>query len=222
MKWVYKIVSALCAIGVLPLMVFSPLIYYYFSSLVLQGIFGLGQLFGSETLQEVIQSNGLESAPKGIADSLSVYDIFETASSLSNVSGSGDFLEAVKMLIPTAIATVVAFILIAVCTIVTVVLAFACKDNRKVIASSFAGIGCSFLFTILFESLVAPILNGTIGISDLLGTVWGSLIAEPEVITVTTTFYFIPALFGFIALWTVLYNATLPDKEKEARKKLIG
>ena len=51
---------------------------------------------------------------------------------------------------------------------------------------------------------------------------WASFIAEVEEISVTSIYYLIPALFACIALWTILYNATLPDKEKAERLKMIG
>jgi hypothetical protein len=47
-------------------------------------------------------------------------------------------------------------------------------------------------------------------------------LAQVEEISIAPIFYLVPALFGFIALWTVLYNATLPDKEKAERMKMIG
>jgi hypothetical protein len=115
-----------------------------------------------------------------------------------------------------------AFLLIAVCAIVTVVFAFACKDNRKVIASSFAGITSSLLFVMLFDNTVAPFVSGEISISDFMDSFLAPFLAQVEEISIAPIFYLVPALFGFIALWTVLYNATLPDKEKAERMKMIG
>ena len=65
MKYVYKIVSALCALAVLPLMVFSPMIYYYFSSTALQGLFTIGQLLGNETLTDAMEKFGLRRGVSG-------------------------------------------------------------------------------------------------------------------------------------------------------------
>lgn len=221
MKYVYKIVSALCALAVLPLIVFSPMIYYYLSSLALQGIFTIGSLIGNETITNAMEEFGLETAPTGMADTLSLYDIYDLYSRFSG-GDSSRAMEAVESIIPSFFATVAALVLVAVCAIVVAVLAIVCKDNRKVIAASFAGVACSLLFVMLFDNTIAPILAGEIGISDFFDAFWASLIAEVEDISIAPIFYLIPALFGFVALWTILYNATLPDKEKAERMKMIG
>jgi hypothetical protein len=98
----------------------------------------------------------------------------------------------------------------------------ACKDNRKVIASSFAGVAFSLLTAMLIENTVSPIVNGTINMSSFIDAFWASLIAQVEEISIATVYYMIPAAFGFVALWTILYNATLPEKEKAERLKMIG
>ena len=222
MKYVYKIVSALCALAVLPLMVFSPMIYYYFSSTALQGIFTLGQLLGSETFTNAMEEFGLDTAPTGIANNVAVYDLIELVRRFGGLADSTDVSDAVATVIPSFIALGIAVAFVVITVIAIVVFAFACKDNRKVIAASFAGIGFSLLVSMLFENTVSPFVNGEITITDLINNEWASLIAEVEVITLNSMFYFIPAIFGFIALWTILYNATLPEKEKEERKKMIG
>lgn len=221
MKWVYKIVSALCALAILPLTIFSPMIYYYISSVALQGIFALAQMMGSQALQNAMERNELTSIPEGIADTLSLYEIGELYTRFSD-GGSSDFAEKISFIMPALYCVIAALIMIIICAIVTVVFAIVCKDNRKVIASSFAGIGLSLLFKMLFENLVNPFLTGQINMSDFIEAFWASLIAEIEELTLTGTFYFIPGLFAFIALWTILYNATLPEKEKAARMKMIG
>ena len=222
MKYVYKIVSALLALAVLPAIVFSPIIYYYFSSVALQGLFSIGQLLGSETLANAMDKFGLESAPQGIADSLSLYDLFDLVNRFGGNSGSGKFAEAIAPMIPSLIATGIAIVFVVICAIVTAVFAFVCKDNRKVIASSFAGVGFSLMVPMLIENTVSPLVSGAINMTNFIDAFWASFIAEVEVITVTSIYYLIPALFGCVALWTVLYNATLPEKEKAERLKMIG
>lgn len=222
MKYVYKIVSALCALAVLPLMVFSPMIYYYFSSTALQGLFTIGQLLGSETLTNAMEKFGLETVPTGMANNVSIYDLADLVWRFKDIGESSKVTESIEALLPSLIATFIAIALTLITAIVIVVLAFACKDNRKVIAASFAGIGFSLMIQMLFENAVSPLVNGEITITDFIDSALASLIAEVEIITLNSTFYFIPITFGFIALWTILYNATLPDKEKEERKKMIG
>lgn len=222
MKIVYKIVSALMALAVLPAIVFSPIIYYYFSSVALQGLFTIGQLIGNETLSDAMEKYGLESVPQGIADTLSLYDLFDLVLRFSGNSGSGKFTEAIAPMIPSLIATGIAIVFVVICAIVTVVFAFACKDNRKVIASSFAGVGFSLMVPMLIENTVSPLVSGAINMTDFIDAFWASFIAEVEEVSVTSIYYLIPALFACIALWTILYNATLPDKEKAERLKMIG
>ncbi|MBR3789794.1 MAG: hypothetical protein IKJ86_07380 [Clostridia bacterium] len=222
MKYVYKIVSAICALAVLPITVFSPMIYYYFSSTALQSVFTLGQLLGSETFTNAMEEFGLDTAPTGMANNVSVYDLIELVRRFGGLVDSGEVSEAVATVIPSFIAMIIAIAFTFITAIAIVVLAFACKDNRKVIAASFAGIGFSLMIRMLFENTVSPFVNGEITITDFIDNAWASLIAEVEIITLNSMFYFIPATFGFIALWTILYNATLPEKEKAERQKMIG
>lgn len=222
MKYVYKIVSALCALAVLPLMVFSPMIYYYFSSTALQGLFTIGQLLGNETLTDAMEKFGLETVPTGMANNVSIYDLADLVWRFKDIGDSSKVTEPIVELFPSLIATFIAIALTLITAIVIVVLAFACKDNRKVIAASFAGIGFSLMIKMLFANTVSPLVNGEITMTDFINSDWAALLAEFETITLNSTFYFIPITFGFIALWTILYNATLPEKEKEERKKMIG
>ena len=222
MKYVYKIVSAISSLAVLPAIVFSPIIYYYFSSIALQSMFTLVELFNSGSMQKYLDKYNLESVPTGMADTMSLYDLFDLVMQFSGMGDSGEFLSKIEVMIPSLIATAAAFILTAVCAIVTAVLAIVCKDNRKVIASSFAGIGMSLLTAMLIENTVNPLVSGDISLNDFIDAFWASLIAEVEEISIAPMFYLIPALFGFVALWTILYNATLPEKEKAERLKMIG
>ena len=222
MKYVYKIISAVSSLAVLPAIVFSPIIYYYFSSVALQGAFALVELFNKGSMQEYLDKYNLDSVPTGISDTMSLYDLFDLVMQFSGMGDSGEILSKIEIMIPSLIATAAAFILTVVCAIVTAVLAIACKDNRKVIASSFAGIGMSLLTAMLIENTVSPLVSGAISMTDFIDAFWASLIAQVEEISVAPMFYMIPALFGFVALWTILYNATLPEKEKAERMKMIG
>ncbi len=222
MKYVYKIISVLCALAVLPALVFAPYMYYYVSSTALQGIFTIGQLAGNETIINAMEEFGLSEAPKGMADSLSIYRLKDFVSLFADGNSSSEILQKVEMVIPSFFAMCFAFVLIAICAVLTVVFAIACKDNRKVIASSFAGIASSLLFVMLFDNTVAPFVSGEISITDFIDSFLAPFIAQIEELSIAPMFYLIPALFGFIALWTILYNATLPEKEKAERLKMIG
>ena len=222
MKYVYKIISLLCALAVLPALVFAPYMYYYVSSTALQGIFTIGQLAGNETIINAMEEYGLDKAPTGIADSVSIYGLTDLMSLVGDDASSSELLQKIDMVIPSFFAMCFAFVLIVICAILTAVFAIACKDNRKVIASSFAGIACSLLFVMLFDNTVEPFVSGTIRITDIIDSLLAPFIAQIEELSIAPMFYLVPALFGFIALWTVLYNATLPEKEKAERMKMIG
>lgn len=221
MKYVYKIVSAICALAVLPMLIFSEIIYYYLSSVAIQGLLGIAQLMGSNALQNAMERNELTSIPEGMADFLSIYEITDLAQRFAGDTTS-DLIEKIDFMVPSFFATVAALVCIAVCAIVTAVFAIFCKDNRKVIASSFAGIGFSLLFVMLFDNTVAPIVSGQVNLATFLDSFFASLLGEIEILEITSTFYFVPIAFGFVALWTILYNATLPEKEKAERQKMIG
>ena len=222
MKYAYKIISALLSVAVLPAIVFSPMIYYYVSSVALQGIFTLAQLMGSDALTNAMKENGWENVPEGISGTLSIYDIGDILMQFSGDSDSGKIIEAVEIMIPSLIATIIAIAFVAVCAVVTAVIAFACKDNRKVIASSIAGACFSFMVPMLIENTVSPLLSGAVSLSSLTDSLWAPFIAEIKEISVAPLYYLIPALFICVAVWTILYNATLPEKEKAERLKMIG
>lgn len=221
MKYVYKIVAALGALSILPMIVFLENIYFKITSTALSAIFYIGQLLGKESITQFIEdNNGV--VPGAIGDNVSLYDLY---SLLSGFNGSGDnseTLEKFEVLISPLITSGIALVLIAICAVVTAILAFVMKDNRKVIYSSIAGIGLSLVFKECFEGVAAPILEGTVSISTLMESLWGSLIGTFDELCLNTSFWFIPAVFGFIILWTVLYNYTLPANEKKERKLMLG
>ncbi|MGN1315778.1 MAG: hypothetical protein ACI4VW_01825 [Acutalibacteraceae bacterium] len=221
MKYIYKIVAALGALSVCPLIVFLDIIYYKISSAALGTLFYIGQLFGNETITQAIEENN-GTVPEAIADTVSLYDLYGLFSSASGLANSGNITEKLEVLVSPAILAGVVLILIALCAVVTAVFAIVAKDNRKVIYSSVAGIGLSLIFKECFAAIAEPILDGTVSIATLMDSAWGDLIGEFEKFTLTTNFWFIPAVFGAIILWTVIYNYTLPDKEKRERKLMLG
>ncbi len=220
MKYVYKIIAALGALSVIPVIIFAKTIYYKIASTAMATIFLLGQLFKIDALTDVIkENNGV--APENMADITSLYDLYNLFSKISGDSSS-ETLERLDVLIAPAITCAVALVLIAICAIVTAVLAIVVKNNRAVIYSSIAGIGLSMVFKESFEGLASPILDGTVNFSTLLDSTWASLIGSFTELELTTSFWFIPAIFAAVIIWTVLYNYTLPDNEKRERKLMLG
>ena len=203
MKYVYKIISAICSILILPAMFFSPTIYYHITSVALQGILTLAQMWGSKSLEAAMKEYDLTQIPDGIADTLSVSEVIKIINRFSD--GEMKPNEKLEFLLPSLYVMIAAFALIAICAVVTAVLAIA-----------------SWFFTMTFEAFVAPIVSGQLDMSAFIEAFWASFIAQVEEVSLAPMFYMIPCLFGFVALWTILYNATLPEKEKAKRMKMIG
>lgn len=222
MKYVYKIVAALGALAVIPIMFFSKLFYYKITSVALDAIMLILKLTNSSALDELLAQTGGK-AIEAIGDSMSLYDVFQTTSSLSGLlSQSGSDSSAFDAIKAPLIVFAVVAILIVLCAVVTAVFAIVFKNNRKVIYSSITGIGLSLILKESFEAIAAPVLEGTVSLSTLTGSVWGDLIGNVEEFFLTNNFWFIPVVFGAVILWTVLYNYTLPDDEKRERKLMLG
>lgn len=219
MKYVYKIVAALGAISILPLLVFLETIYFRIGSAALTAIFGISNLLGIDALTQA--TNG--EIPAGIADTYSPYELYAFLGDMEAFKGLGGDLEGkFDILIAPAITGVVVLVLLVICAIVTAILAIAAKDNRKVIYSSIAGIGLSLMFKECFDCFAAPILDGSISLATITDSFWSGLIANFDELILNTNFWFIPVVFAAIILWTVLYNYTLPEKEKKERKIMLG
>lgn len=222
MKYVYKIVAAVGALAAIPMMLFSKIFYFKFSSSALQILSYFLQMGNNSAMNEILEENGGQ-MPEAIADAFSVYDIYDLIFSTSNLIEQGESVDGKldAILTPAFVFVAVAVMLI-ICAVVTAVLAIVVKDNRKVIYSSIAGIGLSLMLNEAFEAISAPILDGTISVATLTESWWGGLLGDVETLTLNTNFWFIPAVFAGVILWTVLYNYTLPEDQKRERKLMLG
>lgn len=228
MKYVYKIVAALAALSVIVLAIFMPLVHIDFESMIPSALLTIGALLKSDVATDLLKENGGD-LPSGITDDIAISDFFSpdsnsVASLISEIDfdSSESVSEALKPIISPAITLAVIFGLIIICAIVTAVLAFAVKDNRKVIYSSVTGIGLSLMLAEAFEAVAAPFVDGTITLASLTGSSWASLLGSVKEVDLISTFWFIPVAFACVILWTVLYNATLPEDEKAKRKEMLG
>ena len=222
MKYFYKIVAALGALATIPLIIFVKLFYIKMTSTALQAITTILQITGSDIANEIMKQTGGK-VPNAIAESLSFYDIFNTVNSLKDLASKGDGIgDKFDILIAPAIVFAVIIAMIIICAIVTAIFAIFAKNNRKVIYSSIVGIGLSVMANEAFECLAAPVLDGTVSFSSLMGSVWAELIGTIDTMSLISNFWFIPAIFGAVILWTVLYNYTLPDGEKKERQLMLG
>lgn len=219
MKYVYKIVAALGALSVIPMLGFLKIFYYKASSVAVQILAFIANMKGNADMKEILAENG-GNLPQNIADTMSVYDLsglLDLSKSFSD--GAGDKFDLI--VVPGIVLGIVA-VLIVICAIVTAILAFAAKNNRMVIYSSVCGIGLTFMFSKAFEAVAAPFLDQSISLSTILDSMWASFLGELEVMTLTNEFWFIAVVFLAVIIWTVLYNITLPEDEKKERKLMLG
>ena len=217
MKYVYKIVAALGALAIVPVLLFTKIFYFNMSSIAVQLLAYIAQATGKTNILE--QTGG--KTPTGMADILSFYDLYNM---FGGFSGSGDRTAAEVLggvFTPVVLFAVVSLMLV-ICAIVTAILAIVVKNNRKVIYSGIVGIGLSFMLNCIFEDIAAPVIEGTVSLSTLLDSMWAGLLGNFDDLALSTNFWFIPAIFGAIILWTVLYNYTLPEKEKKERRLMLG
>lgn len=220
MKYVYKIIAALGAIATIPMLLFSKIFSYVFSSSALETLFYLGQLFDKSFGSEILEQTGGKT-PTGIADSTSLYELATLFKSFGNLTDGGSNEELQKLIMP-AIIFLILLALIVICAIVTAVFAIVAKNNRKVVYSSIVGIALCAMTHVAFESVVSPLLDGTLTTASIFNSTWATFIANVESISLTSSFWFVPLIFLVVIVWTVLYNTTLPENEKAERKLMLG
>ena len=220
MKYVYKIVAALGAISVIPMLGFLKIFYYKASSIAIQILAFISGMSGNDDIKEIVAQNGGD-LPTSMADTMSIYDLvglldFSKGFSEEDIGDKFDLL-----IVPGIVLGIIAVMLV-VCAIVTAVFAFAAKNNRMVIYSSVCGIGLTFMFSKAFEAVAAPFLDQSINLGTLFDSIWASFLGSIEAMALTNEFWFIAVVFFAIIIWTVLYNITLPEKEKKERKLMLG
>ncbi|MBP3559263.1 MAG: hypothetical protein J6K49_01175 [Clostridia bacterium] len=220
MKYVYKIVAALGALSVIPMLGFLKIIYYKASSVAVQILAFIANMRGNADIEKILAENG-GNLPENIADTMSVYDLVSLLDFSQGFSSDavGDKFDLV--IVPGIVLGVIAVMLV-ICAIVTAIFAFAAKNNRMVIYSSVCGIGLTFMFSKAFEAVAAPFLDQSISLSTIFDSMWASFLGEIEVMTLTNEFWFIAVAFLAVIIWTVLYNITLPENEKKERKLMLG
>lgn len=228
MKYVYKIVAAVAALAVIIAAICLPLVYISFESLVPSVLLTIGAYLKNDAATELLESTNGE-LPTGIAENIAIKDILSPSTNsiaeiLSDLGSetSETITEALKTVITPAIVLGIVFVLILICAIVTAVIAIVAKDNRKVIYSAVTGIGLSLMLPEAFEAVAAPFLNGEITLATLSGSPLASLLGTVAKLEITSTFWFIPIIFACVIVWTILYNATLPEEEKRERKLMLG
>ncbi len=227
MKLTYKIVSAILAVAVILVLVFSPLVLVRIQSTAAQLLVYIAQATGNSAAKDMVDSEGNISEHVGLEISIAGLlgdDAQGTVDLLEQLS-TGDTAKTLRILEPVIapfFTFVVALVCVALCALAAAILAFAAKDNRKVIYPCIAGIGFSLMVPTCFKVVAMPFVSGKITLSQLGGSGWIALLGEIDSMQLSSTFWFVVAIFAIIILWTVLYNYTLPADEKKKRLEMIG
>ncbi len=233
MKYVYKVIAVIMALAVIPVALFTPVFYYRFQSTAIQTLLYLGQKMNLERVNDLLE--GYDTLPDTVADSVSLTEAADLISPIvkeekekkenqepkeANEAAEKAF-ETIKV---PLITSAIFFFLILICALVTAVLVIVCKNNRKGVYSSLIGAGLSVMFSVSFGSLVSPVVNGEINLSTITGmnSLIGSVLVNIQELSLTAFYWSVPVLFAGIAIWTLLYNVTLPEKEKLERKRMLG
>lgn len=228
MKIGYKLIVIIVAVLAVVLLITTPFTRIACESIVAQIGGFLGQATENKEVEEVIDKNNGE-LPKYITEKISFYD-FVNPKSGSLVSLAMNAVEsfdekemspAIEKMIPAGITLLVCAALIVICAIATIVVVFT-KNNRRVIYTSLCAIGASLMFSETLEAITHPVVNGDVTLATIFQASWANLFGTIKIFELAPSFWMVPALFGFIILFTALYNFTLPEKEKAERKAMLG
>ena len=228
MKYVYKVVVAICAIAVILVAIVTPLVHIEIDSLLPGILVGIGAYIDKDAVQDVVQDTKGE-LPSGIYEDIAIEDLISPnnnsiAQAIMQMSGdaSEETMKALESAIAPFITFVVVLALIFICAIAAAVVGFASKNNRNVYYFSIAGIFISLMASPCMKAIAAPFVNGDITLEGLTGSGWAFLIGEITEISLPSSFWLVPAIFAGIILWTFLFNATLSKEEKLERKLMLG
>lgn len=226
MKYVYKIGAAVLAVAVILVMFFAPIITFYAQSTALMLVGYLDQMDGNGIANE----KGV--LPEYIGEELSISDVFfsDEASLVTSLmetvknygDGSSADLSSLELLIGPGIAFLLSLGITALIALAIVIVAFVVKDNRKVIYLSVAGMGSAYMIDRCFGAIAQPIIDQRISLNSLTDSWWAVFIGEVERLELTNYVWLVMAVFAVIIIWTVIYNYTLPEKEKKARLLMLG
>lgn len=228
MKTVYKIVAVLCSLAVILVAFFVPVICIRMDSLAASLLVTIGQAKGNEKAEEIIKNNNGQLVTT-IGEDIAVADLMSPAADsiakvITTFGDSEDSIakQQLEKIRGSVFTFIVTFALIVVCAIVTMFVSIFAKDNRKVIYCALSGLGLSYMLIPCFKAISEPFLEGTITLGTLTDSIWVSILGEISDLALGPVAYAFIAIFAAIIVWTILYNYTLPEKEKQERKIMLG
>ncbi len=227
MKYVYKIVTVILAVVTVVVLITAPIANVAVKSMIAQIAGFIGQASGNQEITEVIQNNNGE-MPEYITEDIAIID-FISPDEDSIVGIAMKFMDdeadekssTIKMLTAPAFTLILSAIAILVCVISVIVCAFK-KNNRTVIYSSIMGIASCFMVKYSFETIEYLFVSQKVRFEGLLQSSWAGLIGDFEEVALSPSFWAVAGVFVAIIVFTILYNYTLPEKEKAQRKEILG
>lgn len=199
MKYVYKSVTALIALAVLPVLYFLPLFQYRVKSPILT-VIGAGTNY--------------------MGDAVSLSSISELGQQLGQYSGggnSGTLTTALKGMMTPLIVCAVFFILVVLTAITCAVLAFACKKKYPACCAAVFGIAFTNMYTGAMNAIIQPLADKSTTLANIIGQWWVTFVADLEFIAIGNAQNFVYVLFAGVLLWSAVYTVTEP---KEGAGKL--
>ncbi len=200
MKYVFRVVSAILALCVIPAAYFLSFVQFVFSAVV-----------------------------ANVGDDFSIKEIFEQlfdkSSPLYGLLGNGSEMLAnasVKTLMPAGITFLSFFALALVLSLV--IFFFALFSNKHILITSLGGAGFISVMAmyIAFGRLVTPLLDGTIQVNDFLNVgMLGFLInsvVKIEVLKLTSATLIMAVIFALIVIWGLAFMLTEDESEKKQRR----
>lgn len=206
MKIVYRIITALLTLCVIPAAYFLPI------------------------LRARISISLLDNAIQDDVSISRLYGLFSEGGSLNGLfNGEGDFFSnaSVKSLMPAGICFLVFFALAIILSLV--IFFFAVSSNKRIVMTSLGGGGllCMIAAYISFGRLAAPLLDGSISIGDflnmgILGSIFGAAV-KIEIFRLTSAPMIMAFIFAAIVIWGLAFVLTEDESEKrEAKLKKLN
>ncbi len=225
MKYVYKIVTIILAIVAVVVLFTAPIAEISVKSAIAQLAGYIGQYNNDEVIQETIQNND-GNLPEYITIDFAFSDLFDEESFVNTVislveNSDAEPNEKIKVLYGPAVCLAISLAGILICAVGVIASAFM-KNNRKVIYSSAFGIVSCFMFNYSFETIAEMFLYKKLTFSAILNSFLGDFIGEFSRFEIPNSFWAVAGVFAAIIIFTVLYNYTLPEKEKIQRKEMLG
>lgn len=225
MKYVYKIVCVALAIAVIGVVIFTPIFGVRIKSDAAGLVVYAAAQRGDEDALREIEENGGE-LPDHISETTSLYDLAfgDTGTFFAGFSTYFDISEnrQAQVLVAPIITFAISLCFVVACALAVLIFGIFAKNNRKLIYSSIAGIGASFLATKCFSVIEDILVSGRVTIADIILEWWAPLIGNIVEVKLLDTLTIVPAIFAVVIVWTLLYNYTLTPEQKRERKRLLG